>query len=245
MKNIKIEIEYDGTRYNGWQTQKNAMGIQEMITNAIRQATGETVKLNGSGRTDAGVHALGQTATFETNTTIPVNKIPEAVNKFLPKDIVIKNAEAMKNDFHARYSAKGKKYMYIVNNSKYPSAIHGNFEYHVRDELDYKKMKKASEYFEGTYDFRGFMASGSSVKDTIRTITKVQLKKRDDGRIIFNFSGDGFLYNMVRIMVGTLIEVGKGKINPEEIPDIIKSKDRNRAGKTAPAQGLYLVEVYY
>ena len=135
--------------------------------------------------------------------------------------------------------------MYIVNNSKYPSAIQSDFEYHVKDELDYKKMKKAAEYFEGTYDFRGFMSSGSSVKDTVRTITKVQLKKRDDDRIIFNFTGDGFLYNMVRIMVGTLIEVGRGKIKPDEIPDIIKSKDRNRAGKTAPAQGLYLVEVYY
>ena len=245
MRNIKFIIEYDGTKYNGWQSQKNGIGIQEMVTNAIHQVTGEDIKINGSGRTDAGVHAMGQTANFLTDSTIPVEKFPTAVNSFLPKDIVIKSAEEMDDKFHARYSVKGKKYMYIINNSKIRSALDFYREYHINQELDYKKMKKASEYFEGTYDFRGFMASGSSVKDTIRTITKVQMKKRDDGRIIFSFTGDGFLYNMVRIIVGTLVEVGLGKIKPEEITDIIKSKDRARAGKTVPAQGLYLVEVYY
>jgi len=245
MKNIKLIIEYDGTKYNGWQTQKNGNGIQDLITNAIHQVTGEEIKLNGSGRTDAGVHAIGQTANFKTECSIPVNKFPEAINKFLPKDIVIKEAISVPSDFHARYSVKGKKYMYIVNNSKYRSGLHYNYEYHFNNELDYKSMKKAAEHFEGTYDFRGFMASGSSVKDTIRTIEKVQVKKREDGKIIFNFTGNGFLYNMVRIMVGTLLDVGVGKIKPEEIPSIIKSKDRTKAGKTVPAQGLYLVEVYY
>lgn len=245
MRNIKIVIEYDGTKYNGWQSQKNGVGIQEMITNAIHQVTGEDIKINGSGRTDAGVHAIGQTANFLTESSIPANKFPVAINSFLPKDIVIKSAEDMDKDFHARYSVKGKKYMYVLNNSKLRSALDFYREYHMGQELDYKKMKKASEFFEGAHDFRGFMASGSSVKDTIRTISKVQLKKREDGRIIFCFTGDGFLYNMVRIMVGTLIDVGLGKINPDEIPDIIKSKDRKRAGKTVPAQGLYLMEVYY
>jgi len=245
MKNIKLIIEYDGTKYNGWQTQKNGNGIQDLITNAIHQVTGEEIKLNGSGRTDAGVHAIGQTANFKTECSIPVNKFPEAINKYLPKDIVIKEATTVPNDFHARYSVKGKKYMYIVNNSKYRSGLNYNHEYHFNNELDYKSMKKAAEYFEGTYDFKGFMASGSSIKDTIRTIEKVQIKKREDGQIIFNFTGNGFLYNMVRIMVGTLLDVGVGKIKPEEIKDIIKSKDRTKAGKTVPAQGLYLVEVYY
>jgi len=245
MKNIKLIIEYDGTKYNGWQTQKNGNGIQDLITNAIHQVTGEEIKLNGSGRTDAGVHAIGQTANFKTECSIPVNKFPEAINKFLPKDIVIKEATTVANDFHARYSVKGKKYMYIINNSKYRNALNYNYEYHFNKELDYKNMKKAAEYFEGTYDFKGFMASGSSVKDTIRTIEKVQIKKRDDGKIIFNFTGNGFLYNMVRIIVGTLLDVGVGKIKVEEIPNIIKSKDRTKAGKTVPAQGLYLVEVYY
>ncbi len=245
MQNIQIIIEYDGTRYSGWQTQKNGQGLQDIISNAIHQVTKEEVKLNGSGRTDAGVHALGQSANFKTNCSIPVEKIPEAINKFLPKDIVIKEAKKVPDAFHARFSVKGKKYMYIVNNSKYRSAINNNYEYHFNQKIDYKAMKKAAEYFEGTYDFSGFMASGSSVKDTIRTIEKVQIKKREDDRIIFNFTGNGFLYNMVRIMVGTLLDVGVGKIKPEEIPSIIKSKDRTQAGKTVPAQGLYLVEVYY
>jgi tRNA pseudouridine38-40 synthase len=245
LRNIKLTIEYDGTRYNGWQTQKNAIGIQDLILNAIKQVTKEDNKLDGSGRTDAGVHALGQIASFKTECLIPVEKIPEAINKYLPKDIVINKAEIVSDNFHARYSATGKKYMYIVNNSKYRSAIHNNHEYHIDRELNYKNMKKACEYFEGTHDFKGFMSSGSSVKDTIRTIYKIQLKKREDDRIIFNFTGDGFLYNMVRIIVGTLVEVGLDKIKPEEIEEIIKSKDRNRAGKTLAAQGLYLMEVYY
>lgn len=238
-------IEYDGTRYNGWQSQKNGKGIQELITNAIHQVTGEEIKLNGSGRTDAGVHAYGQTANFLTDSKIPVDKFPLAVNAFLPKDIAILSACEVSQDFHARYSVYGKKYMYIVNNSKIRSALDFYREYQVPEKLDYKAMKKAAEYFEGTHDFKGFMASGSKVTDTVRTIKKVQLKKRDDDRIIFNFTGEGFLYNMVRIMVGTLLDVGVGKIKPEDIKDIILSKDRMRAGKTVPAQGLYLVEVYY
>jgi len=245
VRNIKITIEYDGTRYNGWQTQKNGSGIQEILTNAIHQVCKDVTKINGAGRTDAGVHAMGQTASFSTECKIPVNKLAAAVNVFLPKDIVIKNAEEVSKDFHARYSAKGKKYMYIVNNSSSRSALNFYREYNFPYELDYKKIKRACEIFEGTHDFRGFMASGSSVKDTIRTISKIQVKKRDDGRIIFNFTGDGFLYNMVRILVGTLLEVGLGKINVEELKSIIASKDRTKAGKTVPAQGLYLVEVYY
>ena len=245
MRNIKLVIEYDGTRYNGWQSQKNGKGIQEMITNALHQVTGEEIKLNGSGRTDAGVHAFGQTANFLTDSKIPTEKIPLAVNSFLPKDIVIKSATEVAKDFHARYSVQGKKYMYIVNNSNIRSALDFYREYQFGEKLDYKSMKKAAEYFEGTHDFRAFMASGSQVKDTVRTVKKVQLKKHDDDRIIFNFTGEGFLYNMVRIMVGTLLDVGTGKIKPEDVKDIILSKDRTKAGKTVPAQGLYLVEVYY
>lgn len=245
MKNIKLVIEYDGTKYNGWQTQKNGQGIQDIIENALHQITGEKIEISGSGRTDAGVHAYGQVANFKTENSIPVNKIPEAVNALLPKDIAIKSAEIKDDDFHSRYSAKGKKYMYIVNNDKLRSAMDFYREYHFNSKIDYKNMKKAAEYFEGTYDFKGFMSSGSSVKDTIRTISKIQIKKREDNRIIFNFTGDGFLYNMVRILVGTLLDVGIGKINPEDIPQIIKSKDRTKAGKTVPAQGLYLMEVYY
>lgn len=245
MRNIKITIEYDGTSYNGWQSQKNGTGIQEILTNAIHQVCNDVDKINGAGRTDAGVHAFGQTANFLTESKVPIKKMATAINVYLPKDIVVKSAEEVKKDFHSRYSAKGKKYMYIVNNSETRSGLDFYREYHFNYELDYKSMKKAAEIFEGTHDFRGFMASGSSVKDTIRTISKIQIKKKDDGRIIFNFTGDGFLYNMVRILVGTLLEVGTGKIKVEDLKDIILSKDRKRAGKTVPAQGLYLVEVYY
>lgn len=245
MRNIKITIEYDGTRYNGWQSQKNGTGIQEILTNAIHQVCSDVDKINGAGRTDAGVHAFGQTANFFTESNVPIKKMATAINVYLPKDIVVVNAEEVSKDFHSRYSAKGKKYMYIVNNSKTRSALDFYREYHFDYNLDYKSMKKAAEIFEGTHDFRGFMASGSSVKDTIRTISKIQIKKKDDDRIIFNFTGDGFLYNMVRILVGTLLDVGTGKIKVEELKEIILSKDRKRAGKTVPAQGLYLVEVYY
>lgn len=245
MRNIKIIIEYDGSRYNGWQTQKNGLGIQEILTNAIHQVCRDVDKINGAGRTDAGVHAFGQTANFLTDSKIPIKKIVTAINVYLPKDIVVKSAEDVSENFHSRYSAKSKKYMYIVNNSATRSALDFYREYHFDYELDYKAMKKAAEMFEGTHDFRGFMASGSAVKDTVRTISKIQIKKKDNGKIVFNFTGDGFLYNMVRILVGTLLDVGIGKVKPEEINDIISSKDRKKAGKTVPAQGLYLVEVYY
>lgn len=245
MRNIKIIVEYDGTKYNGWQTQKNGQGIQEILTNAIHQVCGDVDKIDGAGRTDAGVHAFGQTANFFTECKIPIKNIPNAVNVFLPKDIVVKASEEVNSEFHSRYSAKGKKYMYIVNNSSTRSALDFYREYYFPYEIDYKKVKKACEIFEGTHDFKGFMASGSAIKDTVRTIHKIQLKKRDDGRIIFNFTGDGFLYNMVRILVGTLLEVGLGKIEVEDLKNIILSKDRTKAGKTVPAQGLYLMEVYY
>ena len=245
MRNIKIIVEYDGTRYNGWQTQKNASGIQEILTNAIHQVCTDVNKINGAGRTDAGAHAIGQTANFFTECKIPVKKIPAAINVFLPKDIVVKNAEEANKAFHSRYSAKGKKYMYIVNNTSIRSALSFYREYYFPYEVDYKKIKKACEIFEGTHDFKGFMATGSSVKDTIRTISKIQVKKRNDGRIVFNFIGDGFLYNMVRILVGTILDVGIGKIKIEDLRNVILSKDRSKAGKTVPAQGLYLVEVYY
>lgn len=245
MRNIKIVVEYDGTKYSGWQIQKNGTSIQGMLTNAIHQVCPDVYKINGAGRTDAGVHAFGQVANFITESSIPVNKIPDAVNSLLPKDIVVREAEVVDKDFHPRFSAKGKKYMYIVNNSNTRSALDFYREYYFPYNLDYKKIKKAAEIFEGTHDFKGFMASGSLVRDTIRTIHKIQVKKRDDGRIIFNFSGDGFLYNMVRILVGTLLDVGTGKIKVEDLEKIIKAKDRKLAGKTVPAQGLYLVEVYY
>lgn len=244
MRNVKLIIEYDGTNYHGWQKQKNAITVQHTIERAIKGLTGETVDLTGSSRTDFGVHALGQVANFMTTSGIPGDRFSYALNRMLPDDIVIKDSRDVSPDFHARFKSKGKKYRYVIYNSRFPSAIFKNRAYHVSYELDFESMQKAALYFLGTHDFSSFRASGSSVKTSVRTITEVLLQ-RDDEIIRFEISGDGFLYNMVRIIVGTLVEVGMGRINAEDIPDILKSLERKRAGRTAPAKGLYLVEVYY
>lgn len=244
MRNIKLIIEYDGKKFGGWQKQPSKLNIQGEIEQAIKEITGETVELNASGRTDAGVHSLGQTANFKTNSKIELEKIPVAINSKLKQSIRIISAEEVDENFHARYSCKGKKYRYVINNSKYGSAIYRDLEYHIPMKLNAKKMAEAAKYFEGEHDFKGFKASGTSSKSSVRTIYKAEVKE-DGDRIIIELEGNGFLYNMVRIISGTLVEVGLGKIKPEEIPNIIESKDRSKAGKTLPAQGLYLVEVYY
>lgn len=245
MRNIKLTIEYDGTKFHGWQKQPTKLNIQGEIEKAIMQITGEeNIELCASGRTDAGVHALGQVANFKTESLIDINKIPLALNANLKKSIVIKNAEEVENDFHARYNAKGKKYRYIIDNSTYGSAIYKDLEYHISTKLNVEKMKEAIKYFEGEHDFKGFKASGTSNKSSVRTIFKAEIIEKGS-KIIIELTGNGFLYNMVRIITGTLVEVGFGKINPEEIPEIILSKDRTKAGKTLPPHGLYLVEVYY
>ena len=244
MRNIKLIIEYDGKKFGGWQKQPNKLNIQGEIEKAIEEITGETVELNASGRTDAGVHSLGQTANFKTNSTIDIEKIPIAINSKLKQSIRIISAEEVDERFHARYSCTGKKYRYIINNSKYGSAIYRDLEYHMPIKLNLKDMKKAIKYFEGEHDFKGFKASGTSSKSSVRTIYSSKVIEEGE-KIIIELEGNGFLYNMVRIISGTIVDVGLGKIKPEEIPQIIESKDRTRAGKTLPPQGLYLVEVYY
>ena len=244
MRNIKLTIEYDGKDFNGWQRQPNKLNIQGEIEEAIKQITNEEVKLNASGRTDAGVHALGQIANFKTNSSIPMNKFAFAINSKLKKSIVIKSAEEVDINFHSRYNCKQKTYRYIINNTEQGSAIFRKLEYHISQKLDIGKMKKAIKYFEGEHDFKAFRASGTSSKSSVRKIYKTKIKN-ENGNIEIELTGNGFLYNMVRIIAGTLVDVGLGKINPEEIPDIIKSKDRQRAGKTLPPHGLYLVEVVY
>ncbi len=244
MRNIKLIIEYDGKGFNGWQKQPNKLNIQGEIERTIKEVTGEEVELNASGRTDAGVHAISQVANFKTESNIDINKIPLALNSKLKKSIIIKKAEEVDLNFHARYNAKGKKYRYIINNSLVGSAIYRDLEYNFPIKLDVEKMKHAAKYFEGEHDFKAFRSSGTSNKNSVREIYKVEIKEENE-RIILEFTGNGFLYNMVRIMVGTLMDVGLGKIKPESIKDIIDSKERTKAGKTAPAQGLYLVEVYY
>lgn len=244
MRNIKLIIEYDGKDFNGWQKQPNKLNIQGEIEKAIERITGEKVDLMASGRTDAGVHAIGQVANFKTNSNIPIEKIPIALNTNLKKSIIIKSAEEVEERFHSRLNCKRKTYRYIINNSKYGTAIYRNLETHIPMKLNIKKMQEAVKYFEGEHDFKAFKASGTSSKSSVRTIYSAKVIK-DNERIAIELTGNGFLYNMVRIIAGTLVEVGLGKIKPEEITGIIESKDRQKAGKTLPPYGLYLVEVNY
>ncbi len=244
MKNIRLTIEYDGKDFNGWQKQPNKLNIQGEIERAIEEITGEKVDLIASGRTDAGVHALAQMANFKTNSKLPVEKYPIALNTKLKKSIRIQKAEEVEENFHSRYHCKQKTYRYVINNSEQGSSIYRNLEYFIPNKLDVEKMQEAVKYFEGEHDFRAFKASGTSSKSSVRTIYKAKVEKQGD-RIVIELTGNGFLYNMVRIIAGTLVDVGLRKIKPDEIPEIIENGERSRAGKTLPPQGLYLVKVEY
>ena len=244
MRNIKLTIEYDGKDFKGWQKQPNKPNIQGEIERAIYNITKEEVDLIGSGRTDAGVHALGQVANFKTNSNIPIEKLTLAINSQLKNSIIIKKAEEVDERFHSRYNAKHKTYRYIINNSPCGTAIYRNLEYCFPIKLDVAKMQEAAKYFEGEHDFKAFKSSGTSAKNSVRTIYNASVKQEGE-KIIIELTGNGFLYNMVRIISGTLLDVGLQKIKPEEIKNIIEEKDRQKAGKTLPAHGLYLVEVKY
>ena len=245
MRNIKLTIEYDGKKFNGWQRQPDKLNIQGTIEKAIETVTKEPVELNASGRTDAGVHALGQVANFKTNSQIPIEKIPIAINTNLKRSIRIIKAEEVDERFHSRLSCKKKTYRYIINNSQNGTAIYRNLETHIPMKLNIEKMQEAVKYFEGEHDFKAFKASGTSNKNSIRTIYKAEVIQMPNEKIYVELTGNGFLYNMVRIIVGTLVDVGVGKLKPEEITNIINSKKRELAGKTLPPQGLYLVNVEY
>lgn len=244
MRNIKLIIEYDGTNYYGWQKQPHQATIQETLEDSIRKVTKEKIDIIGSGRTDKGVHARGQVANFFTDSKIPGEKFKDAINSALPEDIAINYSEEVDSSFHSRYSAQGKEYRYLIYNRREPSPLLRNLAYHVPQKLDYGSMQKAIGHIIGTHDFRAFMASGSSVKDTTRTIYNVHLDK--NGELIeFRINGSGFLYNMVRIIAGTLVDIGTGKIDNSYLSEIILSKDRKNAGHTAPPHGLYLERVLY
>ena len=244
MRNIKLTIEYDGKDFNGWQKQPNKLNIQGTIEQAIKSITNEDVELNASGRTDAGVHALGQVANFKTNSQIPIEKFAIAINSRLKKSIVIKKAEEVDERFHSRLNCKKKTYRYIINNTPEGTAIYRYLETHIPQKLDVNNMKKAIKYFEGEHDFKAFKASGTSSKSSVRTIYKTELYENDN-KIYIELTGNGFLYNMVRIIAGTLVDVGLGKIKPEQIEDILKNGKREDAGKTLPPNGLYLLKVEY
>ena len=244
MKNIQMIIAYKGTRYAGWQRQPNAPTVEEALTGAIKAVTGETVTLYGAGRTDAGVHALGQSAHFHTESRVPPERFAAALNTRLPGDIrVLSSCEAPKG-FHSRYSAKGKVYTYQLYLNPVLSPFYAEYSWHVNYPVDVSRMKAASAAFLGEHDFCGFMAAGSSVRGTVRTIRAITFEQ--EGALLrITYTGNGFLYNMVRIMTGTLAEIGMGRIKAEALPGIIASCDRKQAGMTAPPQGLFLREVLY
>ncbi len=244
MKNIKLTIEYDGKAYAGFQSQQNALGIQEVIEKAISEVTGEQIKLIASGRTDKGVHALGQVANLYTDCDIPAKRFMYAINKKLPEDIKIKDSEEVDLDFHSRFSATRKRYRYVVYNGKVERPLYRNISYHVRKAMDIDEIRKSIPYFIGTHDFKSFMGSKTVVKDSIRTIYSIELKQKGEF-IEFIIEGNNFLRHMVRIIVGTLIFVGIGRIKSEYIPEIIEAKNRVLAGITAGPEGLFLEKVYY
>lgn len=244
MRNIKLTIEYDGTRYYGWQRQPIGNTIQQELEKAISKVIKEYVEVIGSSRTDSGVHAKGYVANFKTNVKMPAEKFRDAINCKLPRDIVIIKSEEVDLDFHARYSSKGKTYCYTILNREYPCAIDKDYVYYYRWKLNVEEMKKACKYFLGTHDFKAFQTPGGSVKTSIRTISDLHIETNVD-KIKIYMSADGFLYNMVRIIVGTLILVGSNKIKEDFVKNIIESGVRQNAGKCAPANGLCLEKVFY
>ncbi len=244
MKNIAVRLMYDGSAYHGWQYQKNGITVQEVIENALSKITGEKIKVTGSSRTDAGVHALDYVFNFKSDTNIPLDKLPYALNYELNDDIVAVSAWEAEEDFNARFSSKGKKYIYRIWNFRMRNPFYVGYSWYLPYNLDREKMQKAAEYFVGTYDFSAFMAAGGSQKTTVRTIRECKVEIEND-LITVTVSADAFLYNMVRIITGTIVECGMGKIQPEDIPGIIESGDRRKSGLTAPPEGLFLKEVYY
>ena len=240
---IKLTIEYDGTAYAGWQRQENALAVQQVIEEALTKLTRARVVIAGASRTDAGVHALGQTAHFDTESRIPPDKYAFALNTMLPADIRIRKSEAVSEDFHARFSNKGKRYRYLIYQSPHAGALNRNTHAHVIYPLDDEKMRRELTALIGTHDFAAFAASGSVVKDTVRTIYSASLTRRGD-ELELLVEGSGFLYNMVRIIAGTLISVGAGRLEEGAFARAIQSGNRLDLGVTAPAHGLTLMEVY-
>ena len=244
-KNYFMIIEYDGSNYHGWQRQKGVLTIQEVIESRLAIITGENITVWASGRTDAGVHALGQAAHFLSRTGIPPDALWRGLNSLLPQDIVIRELRPAPRKFHARFHAKSKVYEYRILNRALRSAFLRNYTWHVPRQLDTNAIESALDILKGEHDFKAFQASGTKVKNTVRTLFRAELAKKPGDMLIFTFEANGFLRYMVRNLVGTLVDLGKGKFTPGQIREIIESRDRQKAGMTAPARGLYLVKVKY
>ncbi|MDD5428083.1 MAG: tRNA pseudouridine(38-40) synthase TruA [Candidatus Omnitrophica bacterium] len=244
MRNIKLTIRYDGTRYAGWQSQKNGLAIQDVIQGIIKRITGERVNLIGSGRTDAGVHAEAQVANFRTKSKIPLEKLQLALNSMLPRDIAIIYIEEARPKFNSQKSAKSKLYRYTIMNNDYMDPLIRHFAAKCFYKLNIGLMKKAAKYLVGRHDFRAFKAVDGEKKNSVRTIKDIKIEK--DGDLVYIYiEANGFLYNMARSIVGTLVEIGRGKIKASAIKEIIAKQDRRFSGPTMPAKGLCMVRVTY
>jgi len=244
MRTIKLTIEYDGTAYSGWQLQPNGLSIQEVMEGALAKILGTPVRLYSSGRTDAGVHAQGMVAAFSTDRTIPLSAFSDGLNSLLPPDIAVREAAEAAPGFNPRADAAGKHYRYTIFNGARRSPLARLYAWHLRGCLDLDEMRKGAAHFLGEHDFAAFRTSGCAAKTTVRRIDAVTIAR--DGEIItIDVRGSGFLRNMVRVMVGTLVAVGKGKLSPETVTLLLEGKSSVPAGATAPSHGLCLIEVFY
>ena len=245
MRNVKMIIEYDGTAYHGWQRQLGQITIQQVLEESIGAITQEKIRVIGSGRTDAGVHAMNQVANFMTDSKIEQRSLLAATNSLLPRDIVVKTMQEVDMSFHARFNAISKVYTYQILNGSVRSALHRHYAWFVRYPLNIESMKEGAILFEGTHDFSSFCAANCGMINHIRTVKKVEIEQDRRGILKIDVEANGFLKYMVRNIVGILVDVGKGKRASNEISAVIEAKDRGRAGITAPAHGLYLKEVRY
>ncbi len=248
MKNIAVRIIYDGGRYHGWQVQNNGITVQERVESVLSSLSGEKISVCGCSRTDSGVHALEFVFNFKSDIKIPPDRLPYAMNMHLADDsIVAVDAKYVSDDFNARFSSKGKRYIYKIWNSKIQNPFTSKYTWYVPYTLSIENMQKAASLLEGKHDFSSFMAAGGSQKTTVRTIRHCSVRQSAEweNQIEIEVEADAFLYNMVRIIAGTLVEVGTGRTEPESIPDIISACDRTSAGMTAPPEGLFLKNVFY
>lgn len=245
MKRIKLVVAYDGTNYCGWQIQPTGITIEGVLNQALTQLLGEEIQVIGASRTDSGVHSLGNVAVFDTETRIPPEKICYALNQRLPEDIVVQSSCEVAKEFHPRHCYSEKTYEYRILNRKIPVPTLKRYTYFYYRSLDITKMQQAAQYLIGKHDFKSFCSVKSSVENTVRQILSCNVEKSQDDVITIRVTGTGFLYNMVRIIAGTLILVGVGEMKPEQIPEILNQMQRSAAGPTAPAQGLTMIGIQY
>ena len=244
MKRVKLTVAYDGTNYCGWQVQPNGITVQEVLNQCLSEFTGENIETIGASRTDAGVHALGNVAVFDTEMRMPGDKFSFALNQRLPEDIRIQKSEEVDANFHPRYVKSQKTYEYRILNCRFPIPTERFYSHFTYIPLDVDKMKEAASYLIGEHEFKSFCGTGAQVKTTVRTVKEIQIEKSGD-RITIRITGEGFLYNMVRIIAGTLMDIGGGLYPPEKMKEILEAKDRKKAGPTAPARGLTLMKIQY